>query len=162
MKIQKFQFAKTNLIFINQQIGDRWRRGGINAKKKQKIIYLHIQKRKGKIHSKRRPLKIISKARSPYKVMFRGKRVYCAVYMVFILHCWSFQVAHVWCKQGLFLKKNRIWWLFRCYQMPSTNRNAWFTPCVRIGKWATLYNKNHGSLRVCNKCNLYSISMDNS
>ena len=46
MKIQKFQFAKTNLIFINQQIGDGWRRGGINAKKKTKIIYLHTQKGK--------------------------------------------------------------------------------------------------------------------
>ena len=46
MKIQKFQFAKTNLIFINQQIGDRWRRGGINAKRKLKL-YISILK-KGK------------------------------------------------------------------------------------------------------------------
>ena len=43
-------------------------------------------------------------------------------------------------------KKNRIWWLFRCNQMPSTNRNAWFTPCVRIVKWATIYYKNHAPL----------------
>ena len=56
--------------------------------------------------------------------------------MVFILDGCSFHVAHVWCKQGLFRKKN--WWLFRCNQMPSTNRNAWFTPCVRTVKWATI------------------------
>ena len=27
--------------------------------------------------------------------------------------------------------------------MPSTNRNAWFTPCVRLVKWATIYYKSH-------------------
>ena len=43
-----------------------------------------------------------------------------------------------------FRKKSQIWWLFRCNQMPSTNRTAWFTPCVRIVKWATIYYKNHG------------------
>ena len=64
--------------------------------------------------------------------------------MVFILDGCSFHVAHVWCKQGLFPNKNRIWWLFRCNQIPSTNRFAWFTPCVRIVKWATIYYKNHG------------------
>ena len=42
----------------------------------------------------------------------------------------AFHVAHVWCQQGLFPKK-WIWWLFRCNQMPSTNRNAWFTPCAQ-------------------------------
>ena len=68
--------------------------------------------------------------------------------MVFKLDGCSFQVAHVCCKQGLFPKKNRIWWLFRCNQMPSTNRNAWITPCVRIVKWATIYYKNHGSFIV--------------
>ena len=66
--------------------------------------------------------------------------------MVFILYGCSFHVAHVWCKQGLFREKNRIWWLFRCNQMPSTNRDACFTPCVRIGKWATIYYKNHGPI----------------
>ena len=52
--------------------------------------------------------------------------------MVFILDGCSFHVAHNWWKQGLFpRKKNRIWELFRCKQMPSTNRNTWFTPYVR-------------------------------
>ena len=27
--------------------------------------------------------------------------------------------------------------------MPWTNRKAWFTPCVRIVKWATICYKNH-------------------
>ena len=31
-----------------------------------------------------------------------------------------------------FRKKYRIWRLLRCNQMPSTNRNAWFTPWMRI------------------------------
>ena len=32
------------------------------------------------------------------------------------------------------------WRLFRCNQMPSTWRNTWFTPCVRLRtmKWATI------------------------
>ena len=38
----------------------------------------------------------------------------------------------------------RIWRLFRCNQMPSSNRNSWFTPYVRIVKWATISYKNHG------------------
>ena len=42
-----------------------------------------------------------------------------------------------------FRKKTRIWLLSRCNQMPSTNRNAWFTPCVRLVKWATIYYKSH-------------------
>ena len=71
--------------------------------------------------------------------------LYIYIIMVFILDGCSFHVAHVWCKQGLFPKKNWIWWLFRCNQMPSTNRKAWFTPCVRIVKWATIYYQNHGS-----------------
>ena len=58
--------------------------------------------------------------------------------MVFILDGCSFHGAHVWCKQGLFRKNDRIWRLFWCNQMPSTNRNVWFTPCVRIVKWATM------------------------
>ena len=33
--------------------------------------------------------------------------------------------------------------------MPSTNRNAWFTPCVRMVKWATIYYKNHAILWKC-------------
>ena len=46
----------------------------------------------------------------------------------------------------VFFRKNiRVLWLFLCNQMPWTNRKAWFTPCVRIGKWATIYYKNHGS-----------------
>ena len=45
--------------------------------------------------------------------------------------------------KAFFRKKNRIWRLFRCNQLPSTNRNAWFTPCVRIVKWATIYYKNY-------------------
>ena len=45
-----------------------------------------------------------------------------------------------------FRKKNRIWRLFRCNQIPSTNRNAWFTPCVRIVKWATIKYKNHDNI----------------
>ena len=53
--------------------------------------------------------------------------------MVFILDGCSFHVAHEWWKQGLFLLRP-----FRCNQMPSTNRNAWFTPCVRIMKWTTI------------------------
>ena len=28
--------------------------------------------------------------------------------------------------------------------MPSSNRNSWFTPYVRRGKWATILDKNHG------------------
>ena len=64
--------------------------------------------------------------------------------LFFILDGCSFHVAHVSCKQGIFSrKKNQISWLFRCNQMPSTNRNAWFTLCVRIVKWATIYYKNH-------------------
>ena len=58
--------------------------------------------------------------------------------MVFRVDGCSFHVAHEWCKQGLFTKKNWIWRLFRCNQMPSTNRNVWFTLCVRIVKWATI------------------------
>ena len=30
-----------------------------------------------------------------------------------------------------FSEKKSIWWLFRCNQMHSTNRNVWSTPCVR-------------------------------
>ena len=41
-------------------------------------------------------------------------------------------------KTRSFPKKNRVWRLFRCNQMLSTNRKAWFTPCVRIEKWATI------------------------
>ena len=52
--------------------------------------------------------------------------------MVFILDGCSFHLAHEWWNQGLFPKENRIWRLFRSTQMPSTNRNALFTPCVRI------------------------------
>ena len=70
------------------------------------------------------------------------KRVF-AFSMVFILDGCSFHVAHVWYINKVFFRKNRIWWLFRCNQMPSTNRNAWFSPCVRIVKWATIYYKNH-------------------
>ena len=63
--------------------------------------------------------------------------------MVCILDGWSVHIAHEWYKRGLFPKKNRIWRLFRCNQMPSTNRNVWFTPSVRIVKWATIYYRNH-------------------
>ena len=47
--------------------------------------------------------------------------------------------------------KNRIWRLFRCNQMPSTNRNAWYAPCVRIVKWATILYKNnlYTGVRYC-------------
>ena len=68
--------------------------------------------------------------------------------MGFILDGCSIHVTHVWCKQGLFSrKKKRNRWLFQCNQMPSTNRNAWFTPRVRIVIWATIYYKNHGFIR---------------
>ena len=40
-------------------------------------------------------------------------------------------------------KKNRFWLLFRCNQMPSANRNSWFTPYVHIVKWATILYKYH-------------------
>ena len=41
--------------------------------------------------------------------------------------------------------------------MPSTNRNAWFTPCVRIVKWATIYYKNHGCSRVTDRVTCASV-----
>ena len=46
--------------------------------------------------------------------------------------------------------------------MPSTNLNAWFTPCVRIVKWATILSKNHDftptwlGTRDAVQCTLYS------
>ena len=46
-----------------------------------------------------------------------------------------------------FRKENRVRWLFRCKQMPSTDRTAWFTPCVRMVKWAAIYYKNHDFYR---------------
>ena len=65
------------------------------------------------------------------------------IIMVFILDGCSLHAAHVWCKQGLSSKRNRIWRLFRYKQMPSTNRNAWFTQWLRIFKWATIYYTPH-------------------
>ena len=44
-------------------------------------------------------------------------------------------------KNRSFPKKNLH---FRCDQMPSTNRNSWFTPYARIVRWATILYKNHG------------------
>ena len=40
-------------------------------------------------------------------------------------------------------KKNRIWRLFLCNRMPSTNRNARCTPYLNIFIWATILYKNH-------------------
>ena len=40
---------------------------------------------------------------------------------------------HQWCSN-----RHRIWRLFRCNQMPSANRDSWFTPNVRIVKLATI------------------------
>ena len=58
---------------------------------------------------------------------------------------WLLRTSFAHMKKNIFFvrKKNRIWPFCRCNQMPSTNRNAWFTPCVRIVKWATIYCKNH-------------------
>ena len=47
----------------------------------------------------------------------------------------SDHAAQIWRKTRLFRKK-RIWRLFRCNLMPSTNRNAWFPPYVRTMLWA--------------------------
>ena len=46
----------------------------------------------------------------------------------------------------VFFRKKRIWWLFRCNQMPSTNRNAWFTPYISTwhSEMSNHLNKNHG------------------
>ena len=54
-----------------------------------------------------------------------------------------FTLRTYYVNKEFFRTKIWIWWLFRCIQMPSTNRNAWFTPCVRIVNWATIYYKNH-------------------
>ena len=58
--------------------------------------------------------------------------------MAFILDGCSEHVAHVWFKKCIFREKNRIWPLFRCNQMPSSNLNPLFTPYKRIVKWATI------------------------
>ena len=50
----------------------------------------------------------------------------------------SEHVADVWCKICLYRFFSRIWRPFRCNQMPSTNRNSWYTPYVGIVKWATI------------------------
>ena len=56
-------------------------------------------------------------------------------------------------------KINRIWRLFRCKQNPSTNRNTWFTQCVRTVFWATnastmvCFDITH-SLIECNRSNI--------
>ena len=63
--------------------------------------------------------------------------------MVYILDGCSFHVAHVWCKQGLFSKKIEFNDSFDVTKCLEKNRKAWFTPCVRIVKWATIYYKNH-------------------
>ena len=55
----------------------------------------------------------------------------------------SEHVAYIWCKIDNF-QFFLIWRLFRCNQIPSKNRNAWFTPDVRTVKWATMWYKNHG------------------
>ena len=55
-----------------------------------------------------------------------------------ILYGCSFHIAHVWCKQLFFRKKNQIWRLFRCNQMSSTERNAWFTSCVGINEQSSI------------------------
>ena len=46
-----------------------------------------------------------------------------------------------------------IWRLFRCQQMPSTNRNAWFTLFVRIVKSATIWYKKPWSEHCVRKLN---------
>ena len=60
--------------------------------------------------------------------------------MVFILDGCSFHVAHILCKQLLIRKKG----FDDSFDVTKSNRNAWFTQCVRIVKWGTIFYKNHG------------------
>ena len=60
--------------------------------------------------------------------------------------------ARTRCKIGIFRFSSRIWILFRCNQMLLTNRNAWFPPCARIVKWATIYYKNNATYFLVPRC----------
>ena len=62
---------------------------------------------------------------------------FCKINILY-LQDFSEHDARVWCKIGLIRKNNWIRRLFGCTHMPSTNRNARFTPYVCIVKWATI------------------------
>ena len=68
--------------------------------------------------------------------------------MVFILDSNSEHVAHACSKIGIFREKKWILRLFRSNQMPSANRNTWFTPYLRYVFWATIWYKHMVRVRV--------------
>ena len=69
--------------------------------------------------------------------------------ILFIWYGSSEYVAHIWCKI-----RNRIWPLFRCNKMPSTNRDSWFTQYVRIVKWVTIASNIKTDIDGCMGCKI--------